>query len=112
MSVISLELAKQYLDVIHNADDAKLQMLLDGAEDEASQFMNRGLLEVPPTVLVADGVPVAVIEEEQPTEPAPSMVLGVMLLLQAAYQATPEDAEKLRKAAEVKLQPYRVGMGV
>lgn len=106
MSVIDLAVAKEYLDVIHNADDAKLQMLLDGAEDEAAQYMNRPLLEVAAAVVDGDVVPL-----EDPVVP-PSVVVGVMLLLQAAYQATPDDAEKLRRAAEIKLNPYRVGWGV
>lgn len=95
MSVIELALAKQYLDVIHSADDTKLQMLLDGAEDEAEQYINQSLGDV----------------QADSTLPG-SVVLGVMLLLQAAYQVTPDDAEKLRRAAEVKLNPYRVGWGV
>lgn len=99
MSIIDLQTAKEYLDVIHSFDNAKLQRLLDGAEDEAAQYIDRPL------------------EELQPEEPSSeltlpgSVVLGVMLLLQAAYQATPDDAEKLRRAAEVKLTPYRVGWG-
>jgi len=88
MSVIGLSSAKAFLDVIHNADDAKLQDLLDAAEDEAAQYMGHDL-----------------------KEPAPSVVLAVMLLLQAAYQASPDDAGKLRRAAEVKLNPYRIGWG-
>jgi len=105
MSVIPLESAKTYLDVIHNADDAKLQDLLDAAEDEAVQYMGRGLLEPIPAEELVNGVltPVAPL-----MEPPPSVVMGVMLLLQAAYQASPDDAEKLRRAAEVKLSPYRV----
>ena len=39
MSLIPLDTAKSFLDVIHDWDDAKLQLLLDGAEDEACQFM-------------------------------------------------------------------------
>lgn len=92
MSIITLETAKQYLDVIHNADDAKLQLLLDAAENEAAEFCNRDLDDW-------DDVP-------------SSFVLGVMLLLQAAYQASPDDAAKLRQAAEVKLMPHRICMGV
>jgi len=47
------------------------------------------------------------------TDPVPASIkIGVLLLLQANYQATPDDAEKLRKAAEVKLMPYRLDMGV
>ncbi len=101
MSVIELATAKAYLDVIHSADDAKLKILLDGAEDEAAQYLNRELQE-----LVAS-------EQSSEGEPLPgSVMLGVMLLLQAAYQASPDDAEKLRRAAEVKLHPYRIGLGV
>lgn len=102
MSTIDLTTAKQYLDVIHSADDAKLQMLLDGAEDEAAQYMNRPLAEMR----------FEEVSSEQPDALPGSVVLGVMLLLQAAYQATPDDAEKLRRAAEVKLTPYRIGWGV
>lgn len=95
--MITLEVAKAFLDVIHDADDAKLQMLLDGAEDEAARFINQPLAE-----LVLEG---------GDTLP-PSAVVGVMLLLQSTYQANPDDASKLRAAAEVKLMPHRVEMGV
>ena len=101
MSIITLEIAKQYLDVIHNSDDAKLQRLLDGAEDEAAQYMNRSLADLLPEE----------VSSENPDDLPGSVVLGVMLLLQAAYQATTDDAEKLRRAAEVKLAPYRCGWG-
>ena len=108
MSVISLDTAKDFLDVIHSADDEKLQMLLDGVEDEAVQFMNRGLLQPHPAAILVDGV---LVVAEPLDEPPPSMVLGVMLLLQAAYQSSPDDAEKLRRAAEIKLHPFRIGLG-
>src|SRR5690606_2170620 len=101
MSIITLDIAKQYLDVIHNSDDAKLQRLLDGAEDEAAQYMNRSLSDLLPEE----------VSSENPDDLPGSVLLGVMLLLQAVYQATPDDAEKLRKAAEVKLAPYRCGWG-
>ncbi|SUI65270.1 head-tail connector protein [Shewanella baltica] len=98
MSTISLEQAKQFLDVIHDEDDAKLQLLLNAAEDEACQFMGRESL----TILL-----------DQTTAELPaSITMGVMILLQANYQATPEDAAKLRKAAEIKLTPYRIGWGI
>ena len=108
MSVIDLRIAKTYLDVIHDADDDKLQMLLDGAEDEAVQYMGRGMLQPIPACVLVDGV---WVDADPLDEPPASMVLGIMLLLQAAYQASPDDAEKLRKAAEVKLAPYRIGWG-
>ncbi|MCU7998129.1 head-tail connector protein [Shewanella sp. SM95] len=98
MSTITLEQAKQFLDVIHDEDDAKLQLLLNAAEDEACQFMGRESLTIQ-------------LDETTAELPA-SITMGVMILLQANYQATPEDAEKLRKAAEIKLTPYRIGWGI
>lgn len=100
MSVITLSEAKSFLDVIHSADNAKLQLLLDAAEDEARVFMNRDdLIEWNSNISTTDPVP-------------GSIKIGVLLLLQANYQASPDDAEKLRRAAEVKLLPYRLLMGV
>ena len=100
MSVITLSEAKSFLDVIHSADNAKLQLLLDAAEDEARVFMNRDdLIEWNSNISTTDPVPA-------------SIKIGVLLLLQANYQASPDDAQKLRHAAEVKLLPYRLLMGV
>ena len=93
MSVISLVDAKAFLDVIHNSDDAKLGNLLEAAEDEAAKFLN-----------------VASLDEW--TELPFSIFIGTLLLLQANYQASPDDMPKLRAAAEGKLMPYRVEMGV
>lgn len=93
MSVIALADAKSFLDVIHNSDDDKLQLLLDGAEDEAAKFLN-------------------VTGLDEWTELPFSILIGTLLLLQANYQATPDDMPKLRAAAESKLMPFRVDMGV
>lgn len=101
MSVISLSTAKSFLDVIHNSDDTKLQMLLDSAEDEAAQYINQPLTDLLPEEA----------SSENPDDLPGSVLLGVMLLLQAVYQAAPDDAEKLRRAAEIKLAPYRCGWG-
>lgn len=93
MSVIALTDAKSFLEVIHDFDDAKLQHLLDSAEDEAARFLNvQSLTEW--------------------TELPYSIFIGVLLLMQGNYQASPDDIEKLRKSAETKLMPYRVEMGV
>lgn len=100
MSQITLSEAKGFLDVIHNSDDAKLQLLLDAAEDEARAFMNRDdLIEWDSNISSTDPIP-------------GSIKMGVLLLLQANYQASPDDVEKLRKAAEIKLMPYRLDLGV
>lgn len=100
MSAITLSEAKSFLDVIHNSDDSKLQLLLDAAEDEARMFMNRDDLIEWDT-------------NNSTTDPVPgSIKIGVLLLLQSNYEASPDDAEKLRRAAEIKLMPYRLEMGV
>ena len=93
MSVIALADAKSFLDVIHNSDDDKLQILLDGAEDEAARFLNVESLD-------------------EWTELPFSIFIGVLMLLQSNYQASPDDMPKLRAAAESKLMPFRVDMGV
>lgn len=93
MSVITLADAKSYLDVIHTYDDDKLQNLLDAAEDEAARFLNVDSLT-------------------EYTELPWAIYIGVLLLLQANYEASPDDMPKLRSAAESKLMPYRVEMGV
>jgi len=113
MSVIDLATAKSFLDVIHSADDQKLQLLLDAAEDEAAQFMNRANLNGPWRSAACE--PCSEILSEPASEPEAvpkSVMLGVLLLLQAGYDAGPDDMEKLRRAGEVKLAPYRVCMGV
>ncbi|KQA29516.1 hypothetical protein F546_05200 [Vibrio paracholerae 877-163] len=97
MSMINLEVAKQYLNVIHDFDDANLQLLLDAAESEAEQFINQPLYSTVP---------------EGGTEIPASLKLGVLMLMQAAYQASPDDANKLRMGAEIKLTPFRVGWGI
>ena len=100
MSAITLSEAKACLDVIHSADDTKLQLLLDAAEDEAKMFLNRADLEEWDSTISS-------------TDPVPASIkIGVLLLLQANYQATPDEAEKLRNVAEIKLQPYRLELGI
>lgn len=106
MSVLDLQTAKDFLNVIHSDDDAKIQMLLDGAEDEALQFMDR---ESFGDICECDSSSEEIQSEAQ--LPA-SVKVGILFLLQANYQATPDDVPKIRKAAEIKLFPYRCRLGV
>lgn len=104
MSFITLEEAKDFLKVIHAADDDLLQRLLDGAEDEALQFMGR---ESFGDLCPCDS------NSESLSEFLPASVrTGIYLLLQASYQAKPDEADHYRNAAEIKLMPYRCGLGV
>ena len=93
MSVVSLADAKSFLDVIHSYDDMKLQNLLEAAEDEAAKFLNVDSLA-------------------EWSELPYSLMVGVLFLVQANYQADLDDVMKLRAAAETKMIPYRNDMGV
>lgn len=115
MSDLTLSDVKKYLDVIHNADDDKLQMLLDAAEDEALQFLDRpSLTDWRSCAEIRCGeVPSEVASEPVSELTMPGSVrLGILILVQAAYQASPQDQEQLRKVAETKLMPYRCRLGV
>lgn len=111
MSLMPLSEAKTFLDVIHDFDDVKLQALLDGAEDEALRFMNRKRFGVACPVLDPLTGDIATEPTDEVRMPA-SVNLAVKLLLQAMYQATPQDAVMLREAAKIQLFPYRCGLGV
>lgn len=103
MSGITLEEAKDFLNVVHDFDDVKIQRLLNGAVREAMEFLDR---EDPGNC-----------ECESSSEPPPWVMpedaeTGVLFLLQSVYQASPDERVKLRKAAEDVLMPHRCGLGV
>lgn len=111
MSIIDLADAKEFLNVIHSADDNNLQRLLDGAEKEALNFMDRADFgEVCPCDSSSEDVS-SEVSSETAVMP-PDVQTGVLVLLQARYQASPEEAEQLRKVAETMLMPYRCNLGV
>lgn len=123
MSIITLSEAKDFLNVIGSDQDVKLQALLDGAEQEALDFMNRGdfkeiAVECDPDADEGDCESDAEVDSDEMapivlTYGMPASVrTGVLFLLQKAYEATPDEAVKLRSAAEVNLMPFRVLMGV
>lgn len=113
MSDVTLNDVKSYLDVIHNADDDKLQMLLDAAEDEAMQIMDRTNLTEWENSSCCDE-PRSETASELPM-PA-SVRLAILILVQASYQAGPgqmrHESEQLREIAEKKLWPYRCKLGI
>jgi hypothetical protein len=107
--VIALASIKAYLRVTHSSDDTLLQMLLDGAEDEALRFMNRSEFPGLPYDLPEDSSSEPDIDTE--TGIAPSVIVGVALLVACEYEAAPDERQALRAAAECKLQPYRTEIG-
>lgn len=102
--IVSLADAKAYLDVIQDDDDAKLQQLLAASIDEAMQFLDRREDD-----LVSEGEG---WDSSSETGVPDSVRLGILILLQANYQALPADAAQLRTIAQIKLMPYRKGLGV
>lgn len=104
MALVTLTEAKDFLDVIHSSDDTKLQLLLDGAIDEACDYIG---------YTTPDDYQDYLDSSENPFGDTPSgFKVGVLLLLQANYQAPVDDIQKLRDAAEVKLFPYRIDFGI
>lgn len=119
MSVVTLEEVKAHLRQVHDHDDALIQTLLDGAEEEAKRYLNRTELptlplDYPPEYASEDAespLPEDVPSSEDPI--AGDVRVAIYLLVQAKYAAVGADEmAKLRAAAETLLQPYRVGLGV
>jgi hypothetical protein len=102
--LITLEEAKQYLDVIHDADDDKLEILLEAAIDEGARYLGYD------GVLAYEDY---IESSENPSGELPkSVMMGMLLLLQRNYQTPVNDIAPLRKAAETLLFPYRIGFGI
>lgn len=116
MSQITVAEAKRYLRVIGTAFDTLLQELIDAAEQEACRFLNRENLPTLPLEYPAESSSEGAYSEETPSSEdpvTPDVRIAVLRLVQAEFEgAKPDDREKLRKAAEVILQPYRRGLGV
>ena len=109
MSVINLEIVKRRLRVIGDFNDEDIQQALDGAEQEACRFLNRTQLPTLPQDWPSS-------TEDVPSDSDPVVadaIEGVLLLVLASYNAaTPEEVAGYRRAAETKLYPYRLCIGV
>ena len=104
MSLTTLNEAKQFLKVTHSDDDDTLQRLLDGAEAEALNFMDREQF--------GELCPCDSNFETESAHMTADVKTSVLLLVQADYEAPPIDAKALRDLAHAKLQPYRCRWGV
>lgn len=113
MSLVKVEQIKEYLGVIHNSDDAKLQALIDGAEDEALEYLDREQLPRRNETSVDEcdsNTPEAVSDSD---DLSPAVRMGIYLIVQAMYDAaTAEQMITIRKLAEIKWFPYRNGLGI
>lgn len=113
MSLIKVEQVRAYLRVIHTSDDLLLQELIDAAEDEALQFMDRKQLPRRNDTNVDEcdsNTPEPVSDSD---DLAPSVRAGIYMLIQAQYEGlSADDVKAYREAAETKFMPYRNRLGV
>jgi len=113
MSVVTVDEAKRYLRVIHELDDGLIQELIDDAEDECLQYIDRPSM---PRIGVdcPDDCDTAAIDDpvSDGGDLPRSLRRGILLIVQAAYEAKDADeAAKMRRAAEVVWSPYRCRLG-
>lgn len=102
--LITLSEAKQYLDVIHSSDDAKLTILLEAAIDEGSRYLGYDDTAAYEEFIDSSENPSGVIPK--------SVFMGMLLLLQRNYQCPVNEMESLVKGAQSLLFPYRIGFGI
>lgn len=113
MSIVTVAQVKLHLRQFQDLDNTLIQMLIDGAEDEAKLYLGRD--ELP-----RRDDPCASCESDSSLEPAsdsddiaPTVRSGIFCLVQAIYEGTnPDDMEKLREAGRSMMRPYRCRMGV
>jgi hypothetical protein len=114
MSTVTIAEAKAYLRVKHDSDDALLQMLLDSAEDECLQYLDRPALPKRGDVVVDECDTNAPIDPASDSDDiAPTVREGILMIVQAGYEAASvDDLGAVRRAATVKWHPYRNNLGV
>lgn len=113
MSVVTVDEAKLYLRVIHTADDALILQLLDEAEDECKQYLDRDVLPRDGAAC-PDECDTAAIDDPvtDSADLAPGLRRGILMIVQASYEGKDADEmAKLRKAAETCWAPFRCNWG-
>jgi hypothetical protein len=129
-SIVKIEQVKAYLRITHSDDDVLLQDLIEQAEDECCQFLNRRSLprrkQTGEDPLDSNTLPEwdsnlldsnhhfpyreAVSDSDELATPVRG---GIYLIVQGMYEGKDADEmQKIRTAAEVKWQPYRTKIGV
>lgn len=109
--MITLSQIKADLRIIHNADDALLQILLNASVDEALRYMNRDELPTLPYDLPEEESSEDVPSSEDPI--VPSVYAAIFLLVRAKYEGMEaNEIAALRLCAETIMQPYRTEIGI
>jgi hypothetical protein len=106
MAIVTLTQAKAFLDIYHAADDDKITALLNGALDEAAQYMGYDKIqEFEDFLNSSDNIGGFDVPPE-------SVATAVKLLLQAKYQTPADEIVIFRNCCESLLYPFRINLGV
>lgn len=113
MSVLTLAEVKEYLRVSHTLDDSLLADLIEDAEDECLQYIDRPSL---PRVGAADYDEFDTSYIDYPVSDSSdlprSLRRGILLIIQGAYEGKDADEmAKIRMLAEIIWHPYRQQLG-
>lgn len=109
MSTLTLDSLKDYLRIIHDADDAMLQDLLDGAESEVLAFLNAESFEIVKNNFSVIYQSSSSSELELP----PDIYSCIKILVRSDYEESdPSKAKAWREHVERRLFPYRLELGV
>lgn len=110
MALVTLTLAKKHLRVLHDDDDAEIEVYLSAAEDVVTKYIDRVVYGP-----VDDSPPGAAPSGDDGTaiEVTPAITAAVLLLLGDLYdtrEADPQDTSSamLPRAVRALLAPYRV----
>lgn len=109
--MLTLEMVKADLRIIHDSDDDLLSQLIASAEQECLRFLGRDELPTLPYELPSELASEEVPSSEDPV--VPDVLRGMMLVIRADYDGmTPDDRRAWRRAAEDLWYPYRTGLGI
>lgn len=115
-TVIDLEAVKQRLKVFHSEDDDDIRRAIASAEGEVIRYTGRTQLptlplDYPPEYDSSSSE----LPEDEPSsedEIAPEVFDAVCLLVRGSYEALDAaEIEALRRAAFMKVDPFRTGLG-
>ena len=114
MSVVTLAQVKRHLRVTHTGDDELIQNLLDAAEDELKQYLDRDEIPRQDDPCNGDCQSDSTLDPASDSDDiAPCLRTAVFLLVQAMYEgATPDEMGQARMVAWNMARPYRCRLGV
>src|SRR6185295_16283808 len=107
MSVVQLAEVKEWLDVTFSSDDAKIQALIDAAEDEVKFYLDRNELPRRDDPCRCECESDSTLNPASDTaDLAPLVKQGIKLLVQTMYdQPEPLEMEQTRRVALQMMHP-------